>query len=71
MAEGPARIRQLLQGDELEGSLELTERSESNLLDKRDQLLMERDEATSEVRALRAELEAEGSKGFWTRLAGG
>ena len=127
MAEGPARIRQLLQGDELEGErdeaghwripsyavhehlerlrrdlfpegvwadltlsewveriealqrelgrlegrLELTERSESNLLDERDQLLKERNEAASEVRRLRTELDEERSKGFWARLFGG
>jgi excisionase family DNA binding protein len=55
----------------LEGRLELTERSESNLLDERDQLLKERDEAASEVRRLRAELEAQRSKGLWARLFGG
>jgi hypothetical protein len=51
--------------------LELTERSESNLLDERDQLLKERDEAASEVRRLRTELDEERSKGFWARLFGG
>ena len=51
----------------LEGHLDLAERSESNLLDERDQLLKERDEAASEVRRLKAELEAERSKGFWAR----
>ena len=55
----------------LEGRLELTEMSESNLLDERDQLLKERDEAASEVKRLRAELEAERSKGFWARLFSG
>jgi excisionase family DNA binding protein len=55
----------------LEGRLELTERSESNLLDERDQLLKERDEAASEVSRLRTELDEERSKGFWARLFGG
>jgi excisionase family DNA binding protein len=55
----------------LEGRLELTERSESNLLDERDQLLKERDEVASEARRLRAELNRERSKGFWARLFGG
>ena len=55
----------------LEGRLELTEKSESNLLHERDQLLKERDEAASEARRLKAELEAERSKGFWVRLFGG
>ncbi len=55
----------------LEGRLELTETSESNLLDERDQLLKERDEAASEARRLRAELDRERSKGFWARLFGG
>ena len=55
----------------LEGHLDLAERSESNLLDERDQLLKERDEAASEVRRLRTELDEERSKGFWARLFGG
>jgi excisionase family DNA binding protein len=55
----------------LEGRLEVTEKSKSSLLDERDQLLKERDEAASEARRLRAELEAERSKGFWVRLFGG
>jgi hypothetical protein len=91
VAEGPARIRQLLQGDELEGERdeaghwripspavhEYLERLRRDLFPEgvwADLTLsewVERDEATSEVRALRAELEAEGSKGFWTRLVGG
>jgi excisionase family DNA binding protein len=54
----------------LEGRLELSEKSESSLLDERDQLLKERDEAASEARRLRAELEAERSKGFWAKLLG-
>ncbi len=55
----------------LEGHFDLAERSESNLLDKRDQPLKERDEAASEVKRLKAELKAERSKGFWGRLFGG
>ena len=55
----------------LEGHLDLAERSESNLLDERDQLLKERDEAASEVRRLKAELKAERSKGFRAGLFGG
>ena len=55
----------------LEGRLELTERSESDLLDERDQLLRERDEAVSELTRLRTELHRERSKGFWARLFGG
>ena len=55
----------------LEGHLDLAERSESNLLDERDQLLKERDEAASEVRRLKVELKAERSKGFRARLFGG
>ena len=55
----------------LEGRLELTERSESNLLDERDQLLKERDEVAFEARRLRAELDEERSKGFWARQFGG
>jgi excisionase family DNA binding protein len=55
----------------LEGRLELTKRSESNLLDERDQLLKERDEARDEARRLMEELEVEKSKGFWSRLFGG
>jgi excisionase family DNA binding protein len=55
----------------LEGRLELAEGSESDLLDARDQLLRERDEAVSEVRRLKTELDRERSKGFWARLFGG
>ncbi len=58
--------------------LELTERAESTLREalerereKADQLIKERQQAQEEANRLRAELEAERSKGFWRRLFGG
>ena len=52
------------------GRLEAQERAEQ-LTQVRTRLEEERERAQEEVRALRAELEAERSKGFWRRLFGG
>jgi hypothetical protein len=50
---------------------ELTERTESSLREDLEREREERREAREEAERLRAELEAERSKGFWRRLFGG
>ncbi len=52
------------------GRLEAQERAEQ-LTQERNRLEEERERAQEEARELRAELEAERSKGFWRRLFGG
>ena len=55
----------------LEGRLELTARAESTLREDLERERSERREAQEEARRLREELEAERSRGFWSRLFGG
>jgi DNA-binding transcriptional MerR regulator len=57
-------IQSSSQAAELRARLQLTERAQSTLEDEARELREERDR-------LRAELEAERSKGFWARLFGG
>ena len=56
---------------DLRACLELTERAESSLREDLERVRKERQRHQDEAKRLRAELEAERSKGFWRRLFGG
>ncbi len=55
----------------LEGRLELTEQTESTTRAERDRLIAELAAERAERRQLAERLEAEGRRGFWSRLFGG
>ena len=70
LSEGTeSTLREELEGERT-GRLEAQERAEQ-LAQERTRLEEEHERAQEEVRELRAELEAERSKGFWRRLLGG
>jgi hypothetical protein len=63
-------IRSSSETADLRARLELTERTESSLREDLERVREERARHQQEAERLRAELEAECSKGFWQRLFG-
>jgi excisionase family DNA binding protein len=55
----------------LEGRLELTERTQSTMLEERQRLEQLLEEERAERQRLQEQLDAERSRGFWQRLFGG
>jgi excisionase family DNA binding protein len=75
-AEEARELRERVEGlqrelGRLEGRLELTERSESTILEERERLEQLLEEERAERRRLQEQLDAERSRGFWQRLFGG
>jgi len=75
-AEEARELRERVEGlqrelGRLEGRLELTESTQSTMLEERQRLEQLLEEERAERRRLQEQLDAERSRGFWQRLFGG